>query len=149
MNFATLKGLTIPEGNVTQITDASGNVLWKKAPSTANVKLKVQNGGNFSGMTESPNVGVTIDEVPYNSAQELVVPVGTVIMCVCSAGNTNQIYLNGETVDTRKDAGRYIYDYTVTGDVEITMGGSMSMQGGGYGTPPTQVTSATIHIVEL
>ena len=29
MNFATLKGLTIPEGNVTQIVDASGRVLWK------------------------------------------------------------------------------------------------------------------------
>ena len=29
MNFATLKGLTIPEGVVTQITDASGRVLWK------------------------------------------------------------------------------------------------------------------------
>ena len=28
MNFATLKGLTIPEGVVTQITDASGRVLW-------------------------------------------------------------------------------------------------------------------------
>ena len=29
MNFATLQGLTIPEGVVTQITDASGRVLWK------------------------------------------------------------------------------------------------------------------------
>ena len=28
MNFANLKGLTIPEGNVTQITDASGRVIW-------------------------------------------------------------------------------------------------------------------------
>lgn len=28
MNFATLKGLTIPDGNVTQITDASGRVIW-------------------------------------------------------------------------------------------------------------------------
>ena len=28
MNFATLKGLTIPEGVVAQITDASGRVLW-------------------------------------------------------------------------------------------------------------------------
>ena len=28
MNFATLKGLTIPEGVVTQIADASGRVLW-------------------------------------------------------------------------------------------------------------------------
>lgn len=32
MNFATLKGLTIPEGVVTQITDASGRVLWSSAP---------------------------------------------------------------------------------------------------------------------
>lgn len=29
MNFATLQGLTIPEGVVTQIADASGRVLWK------------------------------------------------------------------------------------------------------------------------
>lgn len=28
MNFATLQGLTIPEGVVTRITDASGRVLW-------------------------------------------------------------------------------------------------------------------------
>ena len=30
MNFATLKGLTIPEGVVTQIADTQGNVLWEK-----------------------------------------------------------------------------------------------------------------------
>ena len=29
MNFATLQGLTIPQGVVTQIADASGRVLWK------------------------------------------------------------------------------------------------------------------------
>lgn len=28
INFATLQGLTIPEGVVTQITDASGSVIW-------------------------------------------------------------------------------------------------------------------------
>ena len=28
INFATLQGLTIPEGVVTQITDASGRVIW-------------------------------------------------------------------------------------------------------------------------
>lgn len=28
INFSSLQGLTIPEGNVTQITDASGRVLW-------------------------------------------------------------------------------------------------------------------------
>lgn len=31
INFATLQGLTIPEGVVTQIADASGKVLWKLA----------------------------------------------------------------------------------------------------------------------
>ena len=40
MNFATLKGLTIPEGVVTQITDASGRVLWKSGPSVATVILR-------------------------------------------------------------------------------------------------------------
>lgn len=29
MNFATLQGLTIPEGNVVEITDASGRALWE------------------------------------------------------------------------------------------------------------------------
>ena len=28
INFSTLKSLTIPEGNVTKITDASGQILW-------------------------------------------------------------------------------------------------------------------------
>lgn len=32
MNFSTLQGLTIPEGVVTQIADASGNVLWSAVP---------------------------------------------------------------------------------------------------------------------
>ncbi len=32
IDFATLQGLTIPEGVVTQITDASGRVLWSAAP---------------------------------------------------------------------------------------------------------------------
>lgn len=31
MNFANVKTLAIPEGNVKQIEDAQGNVLWKKA----------------------------------------------------------------------------------------------------------------------
>ena len=30
IDFSTLQGLTIPEGVVTQIKDAQGNVLWKK-----------------------------------------------------------------------------------------------------------------------
>lgn len=40
MNFATLQGLTIPEGVVTQITDAAGRVLW--ALSGGKVILEVE-----------------------------------------------------------------------------------------------------------
>ena len=40
MNFATLQGLTIPEGVVTQIADASGRVLW--AVSGGKVILEVE-----------------------------------------------------------------------------------------------------------
>lgn len=32
INFSTLQGLTIPEGVVTQIADASGRVLWSAGP---------------------------------------------------------------------------------------------------------------------
>lgn len=32
IDFSTLQGLTIPEGVVTQIADASGRVLWKAGP---------------------------------------------------------------------------------------------------------------------
>lgn len=31
IDFSTLKSLTIPEGEVTKITDANGNVLWEKS----------------------------------------------------------------------------------------------------------------------
>ena len=32
MDFSQVKSLTIPEGDVTKITDSSGRVLWKKRP---------------------------------------------------------------------------------------------------------------------
>ena len=41
MNFATLKGLTIPEGVVTRITDASGRVLWAITTTGLPVVLEV------------------------------------------------------------------------------------------------------------
>lgn len=50
MNFATLKGLTIPEGVVTQIADASGRVLWKLETSKP-VVLEVEKitSGTYAG----------------------------------------------------------------------------------------------------
>lgn len=31
MDFTEVKSLTIPEGEVIQITDTDGNVIWRKA----------------------------------------------------------------------------------------------------------------------
>ena len=42
MNFATLKGLTIPEGVVTQITDAQGRVIWAVQSGGKPVILEVE-----------------------------------------------------------------------------------------------------------
>ena len=114
INFATLKGLAIPEGNVTQIADASGRVLWKQAPSGANVKITTPDSGNAS----FPNI--IINGVNYNNTDieyELVVPIGTVVEV---AG----YYLNGICM-----AG----NYTITGDVEI--------QRYTHVTPPSPPTS--------
>ena len=40
IDFATLQGLEIAEGEVTEITDAAGRVLWKSGPSVATVILR-------------------------------------------------------------------------------------------------------------
>lgn len=32
IDFSQVKSITIPEGEVTKITDADGNVLWQKQP---------------------------------------------------------------------------------------------------------------------
>lgn len=40
MNFATLQGLTIPEGNVTQITDANGRVIWSAVKEVGALTLR-------------------------------------------------------------------------------------------------------------
>lgn len=58
IDFSTLKSLEIPEGNVTQIADASGDVLWKQAPSGVIVNV-ISVGGTGR---------VTIDGNTYTTA---------------------------------------------------------------------------------
>lgn len=56
MNFATLQGLTIPEGVVTQIADASGRVLWM-LPNDEPFTLKVKKitASTYAGDTKYSN----------------------------------------------------------------------------------------------
>ena len=45
IEFAALQGLSIPEGVVTQITDAAGNVLWSSNASKAAAPEVTENMG--------------------------------------------------------------------------------------------------------
>ena len=152
MNFSTLKGLAIPEGNVTQITDESGNVIWKQAPAGANVKVTISNSGNYASMTQSPLVYLLIDGVRHNTAEEIIVPIGTVITCgisrQTSGSTTDGIYLNGTKV-AYTSSSRYgaSYDYTLTGDIDIVLSSGMTMSSGGGGM--SQSFTAYIYITEL
>jgi len=108
MNFSTLKGLTIPEGNVTQITDVNGNVLWKQAPSGATVTITL-NAGYEKDL-------ILIDGVYYGRQNaELTVPIGTVI----TVKGATTIYLNNIHQSFGGD-----YNYTVIGNVGIHCSGT-------------------------
>ena len=126
IDFSTLKGLTIPEGVVTQITDASGNVLWKKI---SGIPITVSGFGGYGIMSDS-NALVIIDGTKHSGiytgeAQTYYVPAGTVITCqVCSPTTTAPatILLNGTTVLTVTGLAvpKYgTYEYTVNKPVSI------------------------------
>jgi hypothetical protein len=107
INFATLKGLTIPEGNVTQIADSTGRVLWKQAPSGATVNLVVSS--NYAK-------AVIIGGQSYSSSTVLTVPIGTLV----TLSGFDTVYLNNR-VQTQS-GGKY--EYTVVGNVDITLTGT-------------------------
>ena len=64
MNFATLQGLTIPQGVVTQIADASGRVLWKLANKKP-VVLEVAKSAttSYAGETEYADESVILLDI--------------------------------------------------------------------------------------
>ena len=143
MIFATLKGLTLPEGRVTKITDASGRVIWD-----ANVKVTITS--SFLGMN-GDTASITVDSPtlfspnPTNPSYKtkiwtvsvadepnctIEIPVGSTIKCTVSRDKGNadsHISLNG----TRVVTGEGTYIYTVTGNATITIGDEYSQ--GDYG----------------
>ena len=54
IDFSTLQGLTIPEGVVAQITDASGRVLWSAAPQESTLFLRPCAQSNSSHFSPYP-----------------------------------------------------------------------------------------------
>ena len=53
IDFATLQGLTIPEGVVAKIEDAAGNVLWRAGVSEAAL-LNMGNSAEATCINEVP-----------------------------------------------------------------------------------------------
>ena len=64
MNFATLQGLSIPQGAVTQITDASGKVLWS-AGRTSELEFK-----SASAFTLGVKFPGSITTIPWDGTME-------------------------------------------------------------------------------
>ena len=132
MDFSTLQELTIPEGKVTQIADASGRVLWS-GKRTARVTVTTACSG-ISG--ETAKIIITSPEafapdpskldnkvyeytvMSYDECLEIEIPTGSTIECVVSTKKANNhccVILNGEEVLS----GPGTYLYTVTTDVLV------------------------------
>lgn len=116
MNFATMKGLTIPEGVVTKITDASGRVLWSAVPMVTIVITK-------PSITEKSNADyakVTVNGQVYDGSTtvSLLVPVGTSIQCDVVTAISGSMQLGGISLNGDK-LGLSNYNYTVTSNCTI------------------------------
>lgn len=131
MDFSTVKGVTIPEGNVTQIADANGVVLWS-AKKNAIVTITSECNGIMGDTAHIKIVSETVNFEAYAYDMPdctLEVPIGSTIECtvVRDKGNADSsISLNGTKVLTE---GTYIY--TVKGNVAIHVSDRYSM--GEYG----------------
>ena len=117
MNFATLKGLTIPEGKVTQITDASGRALWSAAPSVVTIYVVGYGGEDYGDYDQYANSYIMHNGVKYTYPATFEANVGDVIECYAEAEDTCDIYVN----DVRVSGSETTYIYTVTSNTRIEL----------------------------
>ena len=133
IDFSTLKGLTIPEGVVTKITDSVDRVLWsvaKMAKVTVTsywygmdgntARITVNSSSPFAPDTSNPDYKVTTWTAQPSDQPNCTfeIPAGSTIECYVTRDKGNAescIKVNGTDVLT----GEGTYIYTVTGDVTI------------------------------
>lgn len=119
MNFATLQGLTIPEGVVTQITDASGRVLWAlqdDVPIVLEV-AKITSDTYAGSTTYSGEQFVLLDIYPKTASSKVNVTYGGLTKTLAFSGtNAQQVYF-----------GTF---YGVADEVETPASGELIIAGG-------------------
>jgi hypothetical protein len=137
IDFATLKGVTIPEGVVKQISDANGNVLWsaeKMAKITITSLCQGINGDTSSIIVTSTKPFAPVPTNPsYTTTSWTAVcweepncivelPVGSTIACTVRDTKTAErrcyVELNGTKV--LSEAGTYVYTVTRDAAVHVT-----------------------------
>jgi hypothetical protein len=125
IDFATVKGLTIPEGVVTQITDASGRVLWvvKSEEPSAPIVLevaKVTTDTYAGGSTYMNEEFILLDIYPKTASSKVNVTYGGLTKTLTFSGtNAQQVYFgtfNG-----------------VADEVETPASGTLTIEGGCVG----------------
>lgn len=163
IDFSTLKGLTIPEGNVSKIEDAQGNVLWS-AVKMATITLKWEPYSYaLYDTTSYISAKVKIEGTEYwnsffidNAIDQytLSVPLGTTIICYYYAlygGYVGEVKINGNTVaqdvgnnsDNAFSKNRSEYEYVVTTDAIITLTAKANS------TYPSSRKSESVYITEI
>ena len=120
VEVSAIKSWTDPvRGNVTEVTDARGNVLWSANTDMYTVKI-----GSMS--TKVEYASVEINGVVYGSVlmvgQTIQVPRGTVAICKVkppNGGTSASIKLNGQQV--MGGNGSYTYNFEIKGNVTISI----------------------------
>lgn len=125
IDFATLQGLSIPEGKVTKITNAAGQVLWEGVK-----KVTITLTGAFNAYSDAPGNVVHNGTKYYKPNTSFEANVGDELTLTSSLGIANSIWVNG--VQVISNTGAATYKYTVVSDATINMvrvGSGSSTQG--------------------
>lgn len=118
MDFSKAKSLTIPEGNVTQIADASGRVLWS---AVKKITVNVIKPSNSTG-------SVTIDgnEYTVSGTYEALESISVLVKSYFSGPPSYYavdayVYLNNTIVATAQYGGTTNYSLSFDGCSEFTI----------------------------
>ena len=142
IDFSTLQGLTIPEGVVTQIADASGRVLWSAGGKPVVLQVEKMSFTSYAGETSYSDKCVLLDIYPKTASSTVKITYGGLTKALSFSGiNARQIYFgtfNGVADETETpDSG------TLTIEGGYTAFGCSAYQSGSKTTAKTYCNCIT------